>query len=327
MAYIPQSDKARKRLAEKSGRKEYDAAKKLRTQQEAPQNPFKQEKPGTSVKFNPDNTVDYVDLGGKEYKFTAEEYQNFQRAQSQQSADLRSQKVAEAFDRIPTTKEEQVARYAENFSASAVPSVEEMETRFSVNKAINLANKTGSGLMETPTLVNAAKTGNLPGYAEEGLAGFKESAATILDNVSNLVGMALGRKARKSNTVRSAEEGMATATKSISQNIKLVENGEMSVAEGMKDFDDAIAAINRMESASKTASIANPNYWSDNGMELQTTINNMRKTLALQRQALIDAGEQGRLNRARTAFGYANPAIEGSQSSAVPSYVPSEESE
>lgn len=112
-----------------------------------------------------------------------------------------------------------------------------------------------------------------------------------------------GIKLGKSTDVLKAEAAFNDMSAVIDKEIQMVRDGQKSWTEVQKNFEKAADAINRLESTTKGLGLVNVRYWLDHGKEVEAQIIREKEILNVQRQALLTAAEESRLNQARRKLG------------------------
>lgn len=249
------------------------------------------------VKFNPDKTVDYT-VGGKTFKLSPEEYNNILKSTggNQNLPAAASAKTAEilGYERLP--QQERLLRQelakgvpsGQIIQAPIIPTLEEMEK--------NIPVKMKPGMKQI--IPGVETTGSLKkdiGIAAPVIA---QTAAEIYDTFEkSLFG------ARKSGRVQKAETEFTDATNIIKQNIEMVKAGNKDYTDALRDFENALGAISRLERTTKGLGKINLRYWLDNGKELETSILNEKTILENLRAELITAAQTAQINEAKLRAG------------------------
>ena len=117
------------------------------------------------------------------------------------------------------------------------------------------------------------------------------SGAEIIDAIRT------GILGGKTTRVKQAESAFTDAAAINDENIELVRTNQISDTDALRDFERAIAAINRLEATSKGLGKANLRFWIDKGAELEAQISRERQILEIQRLKLIDAIKENQLNQ------------------------------
>lgn len=161
----------------------------------------------------------------------------------------------------------------------------------------NIAQRVGAGI---GVLKDALPPGliinEIIGKKTEGGALAKRTVAEVYDFFHS----ALTRK--KPLKYENAKDGFEASIKIIEKNIDDVRNGA-SYVEAKSDFERAAIALNRLERSSSGFAQQNLNWWTDDGISIQTEILNQQAILAELRRDLEIAKQEARVNKARMAIG------------------------
>jgi hypothetical protein len=202
--------------------------------------------------FNPDKTVDYT-IGGKTYHLTRAEY------------DMLSPSSAG----IITPNVEEIQGLKKNLRLYGGAEAPEEATQEKLDQAVNKIpsadTATEQNLSENPIesfkqgFSDTFKPGNINANI---LSGF----AQTIDMIKSIGTL------KPSKTVTQAIDTFSSSKQSVSDQIAMVRNGELSYTDAAQSLRTMRDAIDQLESATKTNAQANLNYWLDQGLNLQTQI-------------------------------------------------------
>lgn len=203
--------------------------------------------------FNPDHTVDYT-IGGKNYHLTRHEYDML----SPSSAGIITQNVTEIQD---------MKKNLRLYGQAMAP---EQATKENLNAEINKiqgadANKKP---ITTPTSPGEAFKQGFSDTFQKGnvnaniISGF----AQTVDAIKSLGTL------KPSKTVTQAIDTFSNAKQSVSSQIDMVKNGQMSYLEAAQSLRTMKDAVSQLEQASAFNAQGNLNYWLDQGLNLDTQL-------------------------------------------------------
>ena len=120
----------------------------------------------------------------------------------------------------------------------------------------------------------------------------QRSAAQLVDAAQSVYA---GKTLRQKN----AEQSFVDLSSAISQEVDLVRAGARNPIEVQASIDQAVEAINQLESTTHGLGKLNKGYLIDDGLSIESQILREKRTLEAQRQELLLAVQEGRLSRAR----------------------------